>query len=277
MRCPPAGATNLTWNEAGFWVTEAAQAISYPDDGNEICYSLEDDSFWFRHRNRVLATVMHNYPPGGDVFDVGGGNGYVAAGMERAGFPTVLVEPGMSGARNAVRRGLQHVVCGTTDDAGFAPATLPAIGLFDVLEHIADDAQFLAKLGRLLMPGGRIYLTVPAFQMLWSDDDQFAGHYQRYTTKSLADTLAKADFDVEYRSYFFSFLPPPVFLLRTIPSWLGIRANTTSTTAKQEHAKRGGFVGRLLERIMEWERNRLANGWTMPIGGSCLAVARWRG
>ena len=273
---PPGGASGLVYDPIGFWVAESHSVLSYPADGNELCHSLEEGSFWFRHRNELIAGTLRRFPPGGTLFDVGGGNGYVAAGLERAGFPTVLVEPGRTGAANACRRGLRNVINATTDEAGFAPESLDAVGLFDVLEHIPDDLGFLQSLHRLMRPGGRIYLTVPAFQLLWSSEDEYAGHQRRYRRQSLAQVLQATGFDIEYLTYCFWFLPLPVFLLRAIPSWLGWRKEPTQQSATKEHYKKSGFAGWLVNRALSWELARVARGQTLGMGNSCLAVARKR-
>ena len=91
---PPGGAVGLVYGPNGYWIAERNSVLSYPAEGNDLCYSLEDDSFWFRHRNELIVETLRQFPPPGTLFDVGGGNGYVATGLERAGFPTVLVEAG---------------------------------------------------------------------------------------------------------------------------------------------------------------------------------------
>jgi SAM-dependent methyltransferase len=274
MDDPPGRAKNLSLDRSGIWVAESDTTISYPEEGNDLCYALEDDSFWFRHRNEAIVALLRRFPPPGMLFDVGGGNGFVAAAIERAGWQTVVVEPGRRGAENARARGLSRVVCATTDTAGFAAGSLPAVGLFDVLEHIADDVQFLKSLRRLMLPGGRIYLTVPAYQFLWSSEDTAAGHCRRHTTASVARALKAAGFQLEYQTYLFWFLPPAVFMLRTIPSWFGWRGAPSLRSARREHARGRGFAGWLIEKALGWERTRLARGQKIPIGGSCFAVAR---
>lgn len=271
---PPGGATGLVYDPMGYWVAESRSVLSYPADGNELCFAIEDDSFWFRHRNELIAATLRRFPPGGPLYDVGGGNGYVAVGLERAGFPTVLIEPGSTGAANACRRGLRNVINATADEAGFAPDSLDAIGLFDVLEHIPDDLGFLRSLHHWLRPGGRIYLTVPAFPSLWSSEDDYAGHQRRYRRQSLAQVLRTAGFDVEYLSYCFWFLPLPVLLLRALPSRLGRRSKPTRQSATQEHSKKRGLTGWLVDQALSWELARVSRGQTLCMGNSCLAVAR---
>jgi SAM-dependent methyltransferase len=267
-------AANLEQDRRGLWVSKTRSAVSYPSSDNELCYQIEDTSFWFQHRNRCITNCVRAYPPSGVVFDVGGGNGFVSLALQRAGWETVVIEPGVAGAANAQRRGLQHVICSTFDDAGFRQNTLPAVGMFDVLEHVEDDAGFLRTLHQAMVPSGRLYLTVPAYQWLWSAEDTHAGHYRRYTLPSLTAALDRAGFEVEFRSYMFLILPAPIFLRRSLPYLLGFKEAATSESAAKDHAT--SPWNRLFDRIFAWEQNALGNRRAIPVGSSCLVVAKSR-
>ena len=267
-------ASNLLELEDGFWVSRDDREISYPEAGNEACFQLEDTSYWFQHRNDVITTLVRAHPPGGPIFDVGGGNGFVAMGLQRAGWETVLVEPGPQGARNAKTRGLNDVVQSTLEDAGFQEAVLPAVGLFDVLEHIEDDLGFLKMLYGSLRPGGYLYLAVPAGQSLWSIDDKIAGHYRRYSRKTLSAQLEAAGFQVKAFAYFFSFLVLPVFLMRSLPSWLKLRRSVPMDASEKEHRPPTGFAGAVLARLRAYEMNRILSGRRGALGTSCIAVSQ---
>ncbi len=270
----PAGATNLGHGPDGTWVARSRrQEIAYPEEGNLNCLALEADSFWFEHRNRCIQAVVRRFPPPGIIVDVGGGNGYVALGLQQAGFRVALVEPGRQGVQNARLRGVETLICSTLEDAGFPAESLPAVGLFDVLEHMEEDEAFLRGVKHLLVPGGRIYLTVPAFQALWSADDDYARHYRRYSLNGLRGLLARAGLRVEFASYIFFFLPLPIFLLRALPTRLGLRKHESWERYQQEHHTQPGIVGRVLEGLLGWELARLNKGRTVPVGGSCLVVA----
>jgi SAM-dependent methyltransferase len=265
----------LAPGEEGCWFArDDVSSVSYPAEGNDLCFSLEDDSFWFQHRSECIVRLVRAYPPGGAVFDVGGGNGAVAAALERAGIPVVLVEPGRRGALNARQRGCPNVVCATLEQAGFAPASLPAVGLFDVLEHIEEDRAFLEYVFSRLVRGGRLYLTVPAHAALWSAEDEYAGHFRRYTLATLRRTLKAAGFTTDFRSYLFWFLPLPIFLLRTVPTWFGRRPPGGAPQTRREHGRGGGWKGALLDRCLSLERRALAQGRPVSFGSSCLVAAR---
>ena len=69
----------LQLGEDGIFYASAGEAISYPADGNEACFEIEDQSFWFQHRNDCIRELVRNFPPRGKgpIFDVGGGNGFL--------------------------------------------------------------------------------------------------------------------------------------------------------------------------------------------------------
>lgn len=266
-------ASNLEPGPDGIWTARSRQQISYPQEGNDNCLALEADSFWFEHRSRCIQALVRRFPPPGALFDIGGGNGYVAADLQRAGIPVALVEPGWQGVQNARRRGVETLICATLEDAGFLPGSLPAVGLFDVLEHIESDVAFLRALHELLVPGGRVYLTVPAFQMLWSADDDYAGHYRRYRLSELRRVLEQAGFRLLFSSYFFFMLPLPIFLVRALPTRLGLRKQDAWDKYEQEHHSQPGLTGKALDRLLGWELRWLRQGRALPLGGSCLLAA----
>lgn len=267
-------AASLERGERGIWFSRNRSEVSYPSSANETCYQIEDSSFWFQHRNRCIVAAFRALPPAGIVFDVGGGNGFVSLGLENDGWETVLVEPGITGSMNARERGLENVICSTLEDAGFHDHSLPAVGIFDVLEHVQDDRRFLRKINEVLIRRGRIYITVPAYQWLWSADDIFAGHFRRYTLSSLASALDQEDFDVEFASYIFAVLPVPVLMRRTIPSRLGIRS-VASPDSASDHLSSIRVHG-LLGFLFAWELKAIESQRSIPFGSSCLLVGRSR-
>ena len=266
-------ATNLQPGENGIWFSKKRSHISYPEDGNLRCLAVEDSSFWFKHRNKCIIESMRLFPPEGAVYDVGAGNGYVSLAIKNAGFDAVVIEPGIQGAMNAHARGLGPVICSTLEDAGFKDHLIPAIGLFDLLEHIKDDIGFLKAIKDLLIIGGRLYITVPAYSFLWSVEDDHAGHHRRYTTKSLSIKLKAVGFKIEFSTYIFGLLPIPIFIFRSIPSKLGFRSKRDSKRPQKEHCHNKSLLGSLLNWALDKELRALRNSRTIPVGGSCLIVA----
>lgn len=219
--------------------------------------------------------VVRCYSPGDFILDVGGGNGFVSLFLQNSGFEVILLEPGQQGIVNAKQRGFKNIICSTLEDAHILPNVIPSVGLFDILEHVKDDLKFSRQLFAVIRPGGLLYVTVPAYQFLWSYEDKLAGHHRRYTLKSLNKILVDSGFQIEFMTYFFSFLPLPIFFLRTMPSKFGIVRNIDDLDrSKQEHATQTGMIGTLLDAIWSWELKKLRKKQMIKFGGSCLAIAR---
>ncbi|NIJ52411.1 class I SAM-dependent methyltransferase [Dyadobacter arcticus] len=249
--------------------------VSYPDDGNTVCFEMEDMSFWYQHRNECLVEAMkaNHFPK--DFYDIGGGNGITALAMQNAGYEVTLIEPYLSGIQNSQKRGIRNTVHSTLED--YVPkveGTIPAAGFFDVMEHIEDDQAFLNKINHLLESNGLIMLTVPAFNSLWSDNDEQLGHFRRYTLNDLTSILAKSGFEVTYKTYFFSLVWLPMWLMRVLPNKLGIVKKNSPEKKKSEHMAGNPSTSRFLRSLLKWEISAIKNKTKIPVGTSCLIVAK---
>jgi hypothetical protein len=98
-------APSLERRDPGIWFARRQERVSYPDQGNAACLAVEDRSFWFRHRNGCIVSLVRRFPPEGVFLDIGGGNGFVSRGLTAAGVTCALVEPG-----SMARSPLTHAV-----------------------------------------------------------------------------------------------------------------------------------------------------------------------
>ncbi|WP_101925662.1 MULTISPECIES: class I SAM-dependent methyltransferase [Luteimonas] len=269
--------TLLRRDSSGIYASSGAREVSYASHGHAECFGVEDRSFWFVHRNNCISSVVKHHPPEhGPILDIGGGNGYVAQRLVSDGWEVVLLEPGMDGARNArLHRNLQHVVRATVEDAGFLPGIFGAIGMFDVIEHIEDDTSFLERISPLLRPNGRLYLTVPCHQWLWSQADVDAGHFRRHTASSLKQLLDPL-FSIDYLSFFFRPLVLPQYLLRALPYRLHLGRERAALSTESEHGSNGGLAVDVVNRLLRNEASRIAAGERIGFGASCLVAATKR-
>ena len=67
----------------------------------------------------------------------------------------------------------------------------------NVLEHVEDDGQALDNMNRILTPGGKLLLLVPALQWLYGTMDAADNHYRRYCKRLLRERITAAGFNVE--------------------------------------------------------------------------------
>ena len=99
-------------------------------------------------------------------------------------------------------------VCASALALPFADATFDVVAAFDVVEHCEPEALAVAELARVLAPGGRLLLSVPAYQWAWSDHDVRAGHHRRYTRPRIVAALEAAGLRVERSTYAFALVFP---------------------------------------------------------------------
>ncbi len=260
--------------DSGVWQVEAAQgeALSYPEQGNSSCAGVEDESFWFAYRNRVIEKLLRRFAENFALWDIGGGNGFVSRYLTQRGRQSVVVEPGVAGATKSAERQLPAVICGRLEQLSLPEASLQAVGAFDVIEHLEKPEEMLQELHRVLQTSGVLVVTVPAFPFLWSQSDEFAGHQTRFTRSSLARLMAENGFEEVRTGYFMSLLVAPVYLLRVIPFRRGRRLSEEEMI-NQLKCNGKSLLSQILELLLYIESIFIPN-LSMPVGTSVYGVFR---
>jgi SAM-dependent methyltransferase len=205
------------------------------------------------------------------LVEIGAGNGTVALALQSAGVDVTAVEPSEIGAELMRRRGVSDVRCQLLEDAAFPDGSVEAVGLFDVLEHLPEPRPLLREVHRILQPGGRCLVTVPALPWMWSDFDEFSGHHRRYDRKSLIAEHAAADLTVLVCQYRFLGALVPLAATRVVAHRLGRRRSEARIEADMLRQLRGGG---LLPRLLTYEMRAeewFARRYPLPCGSSLVA------
>lgn len=253
--------------------SQRLQSISYPTEGSEICFSIEDASFWFRHRNDCIRAVINRFSIRGVILDIGGGNGYVSRMLKDMGLSPVLIEPSMSACANAKKRGLTDVVCSTLENLDPQKFKSDAVCLFDILEHIQDEDYFLGALRTLLRDEGKLLITVPAYPQLWSEADIIFGHIRRYSFNTLKSKLEKNGYKVIYSNYFFRFLFLPALLFRRLPYLFGRKEAKGTDVIRAQSIVKNKLMKILVGLLIKEELWAFSCG-RIPFGTSIFVVAQ---
>lgn len=172
----------------------------------------EDNHWWFASRTRAILLYLDRYVgPGRDrrILDVGCGAGNMAHHLAHYGH-VQGVDNNARPLAVAKERGLE-VREGQAQCLPFEDGEFDLVALLDTVEHVPDDQEALAfrECARVLKPGGKLLVTVPAFMWLWSHNDVLNAHCRRYSAPELRHKLASAGLR-PLRSSYTNFLFFPV-------------------------------------------------------------------
>jgi SAM-dependent methyltransferase len=148
----------------------------------------------------------------GRVLEVGGGIGNFTADLARAAESVVSIEPNQHCYNQLVEktRALPNVTALNVSAESLSGHLPPEFGAdtvvcMNVLEHIQDDVAAVGAFTRLLKPGGRLVLLVPAVSAAFGFIDEQLGHFRRYSRRGLKALLIEAGFAPE-KIRFFNFI-----------------------------------------------------------------------
>ena len=148
--------------------------------------------------NRFLRDMIRRYAGTPSVaIDFGAGIGTFSDSLDLPAGQVHCVEPDASARHALEARGyLPHADLGEVTDT-----SIDYLFSLNVLEHIDDDLAALKDMYRVLRPGGRLFVYVPAFMLLYTSMDAHVGHVRRYRLKQLRRIVAQAGFTIETSAY----------------------------------------------------------------------------
>jgi SAM-dependent methyltransferase len=117
--------------------------------------------------------------------------------------------------------------------------------LFDVLEHIEAERDFLQAVKFHLADSGTLLVNVPAHSFFYSDYDRAAGHVRRYTANRLAKIAEESGFRVRAITYWGLPLVPLLLARKAIPM--------QSSDGEAGFATRGSAVNSILAALARCE------------------------
>jgi trans-aconitate methyltransferase len=146
-----------------------------------------------------------------EVLDVGAGSGVFSRQLLDAAIcnRAVCVDPNYQDEYMEVHNGREIRFLRSVKDV-----EQRLILMMDVLEHVDDAVALLRRYTTSLARGGRVFITVPAFQWLWSGHDLFLEHKRRYTLRQLENLVETCGLEVVDGRYFFGLLFPLAAALR---------------------------------------------------------------
>jgi SAM-dependent methyltransferase len=225
---PPPGSERLP-DFADGWRGEDGSVgpyVSYVEQDHEVNWSAEleelheessRDHFLDVWTRRSMLERLGPVPSQGIVVDLGCSTGYLLEDLtarypQAVLFGVDLVASGLAKAHQNAPGAhlLQADVCALP----FADASVDAAVSANLLEHVPDDQLALTELCRVLRPGARAVVVVPASPGVCDYYDRFLGHQRRYARSELASKAVRAGLQVIEDVHLGSLLYPPFWLVK---------------------------------------------------------------
>ncbi len=190
-------------------------AVSMADKWFEIATTKH---FWIRRRfevtQKLAGDLMQNAK---EMAEIGCGNGLLQKQIEEK-YGRVVT--GCDLNEYALRRNVSEkspLLCyNIFDKSESLRGKFDLIFLFDVLEHIMEEGQFLDAVKFHLAPGGKILVNVPAGQWAFSSYDRAAGHVRRYSIKMMRAAAESQGLKVTDWTYWGLPLLPPLIVRKVL-------------------------------------------------------------
>jgi SAM-dependent methyltransferase len=238
----------------------------------------EDQHWWFATRTWSLLNLLDANVPhrDGDVLDIGCGAGNMIHHLARYGR-VKGVEVDARPVAMAQARGYDVRQGDATRGIPFSDGSFDLVTALDVIEHVDKDEALLREAGRVLKPGGILAVSTPAFQWLWSYNDEINGHKHRYSPHELHERVARAGLRVRRITFGFFLVFPmsaPLILVRN--RWGAQKELRSHHLSQDEYQVEMEPVAPWLNAILRGVGRveaALISRLNLPIGTSLMVVA----
>lgn len=161
----------------------------------------------------LMRQVIRHKVGDGPFVDFGAGTGTFAVDLRGRGNDVECVECDTALHASLCQRGFKAV----RDVTELPSNSVDYFFSLNVLEHIEDDAGVMKQVYDRLKPGGRFYVYVPAFNVLFSSMDRKVHHFRRYRFNNMLPPLKAAGFEIEKANYVDSI----GFFVSLLYKWIG--------------------------------------------------------
>ena len=242
----------------------------------EEYYFHERNHWWFKIRLLILKNLILKYvsiKKSLEILNAGAATGASSLMLKDFGEVTSLEYDKdcavfLSSLLN------EDVVNASLTDLPFSDNSFDLVCAFDVIEHIEDDKKALNEVFRVLKPGGILFLTVPAFEILWSKHDVINMHYRRYNAKALRILVSITGFKIIFESYFNFILFIPVLIYRSIVNFLYFKKRGSDSGSDFEVFKSNRLLNSMFYRLFSIEQRVLSGGIRFPFGVSLAMIVQ---
>lgn len=227
--------------------------------------------WWYRARREILSDYLAReggLPKAARILEIGCGTGHNLPMLAQFGDVDAIEIDDTARAMASARLGKPVGSAPLPELTGVEPGSYDLVAVLDVVEHVEDDVAALKAMARVLKPGGKILITVPAHQWMWSAHDVVNHHKRRYSKATLTAALDKAGLRYAKLRWFNSLLFPAAVAARLAGKLTGKDDSDDSPPPP--------LLNRIFETVFGIERHLLGRV-PMPPGLSIIVLAEPKG
>ncbi|MBK8987269.1 MAG: class I SAM-dependent methyltransferase [Chloroflexi bacterium] len=237
----------------------------------QTMFTVEDRHWWYVGMQQISLALLHQYYgplDGRFVLDAGCGTGAAMRYLEPFGRVTGCDYSPLALAF-CRQRGLVRLYQGSVRELPFGDGRFDLITSFDVLYHrsVGDYYTPLAEFHRVLKPGGRLFLRLPAYNWLRAHHDQVIHTAHRFTTQDLRRAFQKTGFLPEKLTYANTLLFPLALFSRLAERLRPPQGETSDVKPNPP------WLDNLLVRFLRAEARWLVRH-NLPYGLTVIAIGR---
>ena len=226
----------------------------------------QDEHWWFKARREILSEEIKDLNLRGDIkiLEIGCGAGGNISMLQKFGevYAVELDEYSREYAKMKMQVEVQPG--SLPDNIPFSDNTFDLVCLFDVLEHVKQDDKALIAIQKILVPGGKLLITIPAHQWLFSTHDKILHHHRRYSWKGIVKILNYCNYSILRMSYYNTVLFPVVVIVRLMDLFIHTDKSTGSSIPSP-------WLNSILFSLFRFEKYILRH-ITLPYGASMIIV-----
>jgi ubiquinone/menaquinone biosynthesis C-methylase UbiE len=242
-------------------------------DYEKAYHESEYTYWWFVSRRDAIIHLLKDEDRSKKILDVGCAGGPLMGDLTERGFTNVYgIDYSAESIELCRQRGFKNAFVMDAHQPDFPDNSFDIIIASDSLEHLEKENTALSSWYRILKPGGKIYVFVPAFMHLWSEHDVVNMHYRRYTKSTLSAALRKAGFKIKKAGYWNFLMYFPTAVLRLLQR-LTSAGNAKEAKRKTDIEKVPGMVNGILKFMIRKIENPVFRLQPFPVGVSVYAKA----